>query len=193
MKTKITMVVALLFAMLIAPELARAEEYVMDTKNRHAFIEFKISHLGFSWVLGRFNNFEGTFTYDEKNPGASTVKVTVDTASVDTNHAERDKHLRSDDFLDVKRYPKAVFISRSVELTGGGGMVIKGDFTLHGVTREIAITGRHIGAGDDPWGGFRRGFEGSARLVLGDYKIKKSLGPMAKEVDLFFSFEGIRQ
>jgi len=144
-------------------------------------------------VLGRFNDFEGAFTFDEGAPEASKVEVTVETASVDTNNAERDKHLRSDDFFDVKKYPKATFTSRSVEPGEGGTMLITGDFTLHGVTREIKIMARHIGAGADPWGGFRRGFEGSTRLVLEDYKIKKSLGPTAKEVDLFFTFEGIRR
>jgi len=193
MRRILTLVVVLLAAVILRPGISAAEDYVIDTKNNHAFIEFKISHLGFSWVLGRFNTFEGTFTYDENAPEKSSVKVTIDTASVDTNHAERDKHLRSDDFLDVKKCPKATFVSRSVELTGGGGMLIKGDFTLHGVTREVTIKARHIGAGDDPWGGFRRGFDGSTTLVLDDYKIKKSLGPTAKEVQLFFTFEGIRQ
>jgi len=172
---------------------AGAAEYLIDSKNAHAFIQFKISHLGFSYVLGRFNNFEGTFTYDEAAPSASKVKVSVDVASVDTNNAERDKHLRSKKFFEVKKYPEAAFVSSSFTSTGKGKALMKGDFTLHGVTRPIAIKVKELGAGKDPWGGFRRGFEGSVRLALKDYNINTKLGPAAREVELFLSVEGIRQ
>jgi polyisoprenoid-binding protein YceI len=90
-----------------------ADDYVIDTEGSHAFINFKISHLGYSWLHGRFNTFEGTFTYDEAKPEAASIQVKIDTASIDSNHAERDKHLRNDDFLDVKKYPEASFVSTS--------------------------------------------------------------------------------
>ncbi len=183
----------LLAVFLIAPLQARAADYVIDSKKAHAFIQFKISHLGFSYVLGRFNHFDGVFSYDEKDPAASHVKVTVDVSSVDTNHAERDKHLRSEKFFDVKKYPKATFVSSSYEVTGDKRALLKGMFTLHGVTRPITIKVRELGAGKDPWGGYRRGFEGSLTLALKDYNINTSLGPAAKEVVLFLSLEGIRQ
>ena len=79
----------------------------------HSFVEFRIQHLGFSWLYGRFNTVSGEFSYDAANPETSKVSVEIDTASVDTNHAERDKHLRSDDFLDVEQYPTAMFRSTS--------------------------------------------------------------------------------
>jgi len=172
---------------------AWAANYLIDSKNAHAFIQFKISHLGFSYVLGRFNHFEGTFTYDEKHPAASSVKVTVDVSSLDTNNPERDKHLRSKKFFEVKKYPEATFVSSSYAPTGKRTALLKGKFTLHGVTRPIVIKVKELGAGKDPWGGYRRGFEGSVRLALKDYNIKTSLGPMAKEVELFLSVEGIRE
>lgn len=81
--------------------------YAFDTKGAHQFVTFKISHLGYSWLYGRFNDFDGQFVYDAENPENSSVQVTVDTSSVDSNHAERDKHLRSDDFLHVSEYPEA--------------------------------------------------------------------------------------
>ncbi len=171
----------------------RAASYVIDSKNAHAFIQFRVSHLGFSYVLGRFNRFEGTFTYDENHPSASKVRVTVDVSSVDTNNAERDKHLRSKKFLDVKDFPEAIFKSTSYEPTGKGTALLRGRFTLHGVTRPIVIEVKELGHGKDPWGGYRRGFEGTVRLRLKDYDIPTSLGPTAKSVDLFLSIEGIRQ
>ena len=179
--------------LILSPHAAGAEDYVIDSKNAHAFIQFKISHLGYSWLLGRFNSFDGTFSYDEKNPSASKVKVTVDTSSVDSNNAERDKHLRSEKFFEVKKYPEAVFVSRSYEPKGNGMSVLKGDFTFHGVTRPIEIEVKQIGAGKDPWGGFRRGFEGGVRIALKDYNINFDLGPASKEVELFLSIEGIRK
>lgn len=178
---------------LFAPQAANAEDYVIDTKGSHAFIQFKIPHLGYSWVLGRFNRFEGTFSYDEKAPAASKVSVRIDTASVDSNHAERDKHLRGKDFFEVNKYPEATFASTAFVPKGDGYATLKGNLTLHGVTRPVEIEVKHIGAGKDPWGGFRRGFEGRTKLALSDYNINFNLGPASKEVELFLTVEGIRQ
>ncbi len=85
------------------PSIASAADYAIDTKGAHASINLKIKHLGYSWIQGRFNTFDGSFSYDPMNVSASKVTVNVDTASFDTNHAERDKHVRSEDFLEVKK------------------------------------------------------------------------------------------
>jgi polyisoprenoid-binding protein YceI len=170
-----------------------AETYLIDTKNAHAFIQFKIQHLGYSWLYGRFNTFDGQFSYDENKPAASSVKVNIDTASIDSNHAERDKHLRGDDFLDVKKFPKATFVSTSFEENANGKILIKGNFTLHGVTKAITIDAEQIGHGDDPWGGYRRGFAGTTTLALEDFNINYDLGPASQEVEIMLSIEGIRQ
>lgn len=172
---------------------ASAAQYVIDTQNAHAFVQFKISHLGYSWVLGRFNQFEGGFNYDENNPAAASVQVTVNTASVDTNHAERDKHIRSKDFLKVDEFSQATFTSTGYQPVGDDKGVLKGDLTLHGVTRPITVDVTHIGAGKDPWGGYRRGFEGTTTLTLADFGIPMDLGPASRTVELFLSVEGIRQ
>lgn len=170
-----------------------ADDYVIDKKGMHASIQFKISHLGFSWLYGRFNDFNGEFSFDKANPDASKVKVTINTASVDSNHAERDKHLRSDDFLDVEKFPQASFVSTSFTMKDEKTAVLKGDFTLRGVTKPITIDVEYIGEGKDPWGGYRVGFEGSTRIALADYGIPKDLGPAARELDLILNIEGIRK
>lgn len=191
MKTRLAPVLA--FALVAAAAPVQAADYVIDTKGAHAFIQFKISHLGYSWLLGRFNDFGGTFSYDEKNPAASKVEVTIKTASIDSNHAERDKHLRGKDFLEVDKYPTARFVSTAYEPKGDGKAVLKGDLTLHGVTKPITIDVEHIGAGPDPWGGQRRGFAGTTTLTLKDFGINYDLGPAARQVDLFLSLEGIQK
>lgn len=174
---------------------AVAEDYVIDKKGQHAFIQFKVKHLGYSWLLGRFNDFDGTFSYDEKNPSKAKIQVNINPASVDSNHAERDKHLRSPDFLNVGAHPKSTFVSNSFKELGNGKAALTGTFTLNGVTRDITIDVIHTGAGPDPWGGYRRGFEGTTTLKLTDYNIAKAamLGPAAAEIQLYFSFEGVRQ
>ncbi|HFC93401.1 MAG TPA: YceI family protein [Leucothrix mucor] len=178
---------------LITSGSALADEYMIDKKGAHASIQFKISHLGYSWLWGRFNDFDGSFSYDEKNKASSKVSVVVKTKSVDSNHAERDKHLRSADFLDVKKFPVAKFVSSGYQVAGNGKGTLKGKLTLHGVTRNVVLKTREVGAGKDPWGGFRRGFEGQTRIALKDYGINKELGPASATLDLIISIEGIKQ
>ena len=170
-----------------------AADYAIDTQGQHAFVNFKISHLGYSWVWGSFKEFDGNFSFDASQPEASKVKVTLQTASVDTNHAERDKHLRSDDFLNVSEHPTATFESTSVKSTGDGTADITGNLTLNGVTKPVVIAGKFIGEGKDPWGGYRAGFEGTTTLKLKDFDIKMDLGPASQTVDLVISVEGVRQ
>ncbi|RUO98630.1 YceI family protein [Hyphomicrobium sp.] len=172
---------------------AVAADYKIDTENAHAAISFRIKHLGFSWLTGRFDKFTGTFSYDEKNPDASKVKVDIDTASVDTNLALRDKHLRAADLLDTDNFPKATFESTSIKTTAPGKAVVTGNLTLHGVTKQISFNAEHVGGGKDPWGGYRDGFTGTTELTLADFGIKRDLGPAAKTVELTLDLEGVRQ
>ncbi len=188
-----TIVAGMLAAAVLLPSQVMAEKYLIDTKGAHAFIQFRIQHLGYSWLSGRFNTFGGSFEYDENNPDAASVAVEIDTASIDSNHAERDKHLRGKDFLQVDKFPKAKFSSTAFKEKGEGKALLEGNLTLHGVTRPISIDVQHIGHGPDPWGGYRRGFEGTTRIALADYGIKYNLGPKSREVELTLSIEGVRQ
>ena len=172
---------------------AMAADYAIDKQGQHAFVNFKISHLGYSWLYGTFKDFDGTFSYDAANPEASKVNVTLKTASVDTNHAERDKHLRSADFLNVSKHDTATFESTSVKSTGEGSADVTGNLTLNGVTKPVVIAAKFIGEGQDPWGGYRAGFEGTTTLTLKDFDIAMDLGPASETVELIISIEGIRK
>ncbi len=172
---------------------ASAADYVIDTKGAHASVNWRIKHLGFSWLQGRFNTFSGTFTFDDKNPAASKVAVDIDMASLDSNHAERDKHLRSPDFLDAAKFPKATFVSKSVTPKEGGKATIAGELTWRGVTKPVVIEAETIGGGTDPWGGYRQGFSGTTKLALADFGVPDKLGPAAREVELVLNIEGVRQ
>ncbi len=172
---------------------AMAANYKIDTRGAHASINFQIPHLGYSMLVGRFNNFSGEFYYDSEKPEASKIDVTVDTTSVDSNHADRDKHLKSDDFLDAQKFDSAKFVSTQVKEKGDGKLEVTGDLTLRGVTKSITIDAEKIGEGKDPWGGYRAGFSGTATLKLKDFGIPERLGPASTEVKLSLHIEGVKQ
>jgi len=182
--TGLAMAVALPFG-------ASAADYVIDSKGAHASVNFKVSHLGYSFIKGRFNKFEGDFSYDPANIAASKVNVTVDTSSLDSNHAERDKHIRSSDFIDAGKFPSAIFTSTKVVDKGDGNLDVMGDLTLHGQTKPITINAHFVGAGKDPWGGERAGFYGTTRLELADFNI--AVMGDSSYVDMELHVEGVKQ
>ena len=165
-----------------------AVDYVIDKKGQHASVNFKVSHLGFSYITGRFNDFEGSFSHDASNPSASKVSVTINGRSLDTNHAERDKALRSENFLDVAKYPTITFESTGY-VAGSNGAKLMGDLTMHGVTNGVTIDVKQVGEGPDPWGGYRSGFEGNITLKVSDFGMPEWVG----DVQISLNVEGVRQ
>jgi polyisoprenoid-binding protein YceI len=147
----------------------QAADYEIDPT--HSFVEFKIQHLGYSWMYGRFNGVTGSFRYDADKPADSAIEVTVDTKTIDTNHAERDKHLRSGDFLAVDEFPKATFKSTGYTGDANGGK-LAGVLTVHGVEKPVEIDLKKVGEGQDPWGGYRAGFVGTYTMTRKDFGIE---------------------
>ncbi len=129
----------------------------------HSAIHFWVRHMVISKVHGRFARWSGAIQLDEQDPSRSSVAVRIDAASIDTQVADRDAHLRSADFLDAARFPELTFASTKVERSGSA-LRITGDLTLHGVTREVVLDAEFAGTGKDPWGNERAGF--SARTSL---------------------------
>lgn len=171
---------------------AETDKYVIDVRQKHAFIQFKISHFGFSYVLGRFQKFKGAFCYDPKNLAASQIIIEIDVASLDTMDAERDKQIRSEDYLNVKAFPKATFISTAFEELEDGVTKLGGDLTLHGVKQPISMQVTRLGLGDDPWGKHRAGFESKFRISAADFGLNYYLGNAAKEIEIYVTLEGAR-
>ena len=184
-----------LLPLLLTPVLANAEteKYIIDTKGAHASIEFRTLHLGYSWLIGRFNEFGGEFTFDADDSSANSIKVDINVASIDSNHAERDKHLRSAKYLNTDEFPDASFVSTSITPQADGSYVVNGDFTLHGVTKPITFNAKQTGTGDDPWGGYRRGFEAETEITYADYGYTFDLGPATKTAIIRLYLEGIKQ
>jgi polyisoprenoid-binding protein YceI len=176
---------------------AMAADYTIDKEGQHAFVDFKISHLGYSYINGTFKDWKGTFSWDAAKPEDTKIDVTLNTASVFTNQAERDKHISSKDFLDVATYPTATFKSTSVKPTGKNAegkdtADVTGDLTLHGTTKPVVIKAVFNGEGKDPWGGYRAGFSGTTTINRQDFGKMMDLGPQSNELTLNFDFEGVK-
>lgn len=171
---------------------AQAADYKVDVEGAHAFVQFKIKHLGYSWLLGRFNTFDGGFSYDDKSPNNAKINIEIDTKSIDSNHAERDKHLKGKDFLNVSSFPKATFVSSNIKFSDKQNAIVTGEFTLKGVTKTISFPVVKIGEGQDPWGGYRAGFSGTTSLKLADYGVSYNLGPASTHVEMALHIEGVR-
>ena len=169
---------------------ALAADYKMDPT--HSFINFKISHLGISWLLGRFNDVNGDFSYDSSKPEATRISVLIDTTTYDSNHSERNIHIKDENYLDVENYPEARFMSTGFKGDKMGG-TLSGKLTLHGVTKNIEFDIKKVGEGKDPWGGYRAGFEGSVVIKRTDFGMKSNLGPLANDVYLDLFIEGVRE
>jgi polyisoprenoid-binding protein YceI len=134
----------------------------------HSAIHFWVRHMVISKVHGRFAKWSGAIELDERDLTRSSVDVRIDAASIDTQVADRDAHLRSADFLDVAKYPEISFRSKRIEKAAGAYRVV-GDLALRGVVREVALEAEFAGTGKDPWGNERAGFSAKAALDRRDF------------------------
>jgi polyisoprenoid-binding protein YceI len=138
----------------------------------HTQVEFKTKHMMITTVRGRFSEVSGWVEVDEENPENSRVEVEIDARSIDTRVSDRDTHLRSEDFLNVEKYPKITFRSTRVEGAhgeAGDEFRVVGELTIRGETREVTLDARYEGRGTDPWGGERAGFSAQTRIDRRDW------------------------
>ncbi len=148
--------------------LAEATSYKVDPE--HTSVTFTVRHL-FTRVQGRFDRFEGTIVFDPKNPEKTKVSGSIYVVSVNTNVAERDNDLRSENFFYAEKYPKITFKSTKISAINPKSRTAKvhGDLTIRGVTRPVVIDAAYLGAGKDPWGNVRAGFSASLTINRKDF------------------------
>jgi len=163
------------------------------TDPTHSTVVFRVKHLNISYCYGRFNKVAGTFRLDEANPTDSLVDIQVTASSIDTDNAERDKHLRNADFFDVERFKTIRFQSKKTTRKPKGPFVVEGELTLHGVTRPITVEIEPTGAGKGMLGEARAGLETVFNIRRTDFGMNKMVGPVADEVRLMVSLEGIKE
>ena len=171
-------------------------DYVLDPA--HTRIGFSARHAMVTKVRGAFHEFEGIAHVDADNPADSSVRVTIQSASLTTVNDQRDGHLRSADFFDVETYPEIRFVSTDVR-RDGTDWTITGDLTINEVTKPIAVAFEETGAATDPFGNERVGFEGSVAINRSDWGLKwnaalEAGGVLVSEkVTLEFDVSAIRQ
>jgi polyisoprenoid-binding protein YceI len=137
----------------------------------HSRLGFVARHAMVTKVRGAFNDFTGTATIDGEHPENSSAGVSIQVASVDTRQAQRDEHLRTNDFLDVATYPTITFTSTAVKHVGGNDFEVTGDLTIKDVTKQITIPLEYQGSAIDPFGNRRIGFEGKAEIVRSEFGV----------------------
>jgi polyisoprenoid-binding protein YceI len=185
----VALVVASALALLTDRPARAADEYSVDAS--HSAVVFRISHAGLSWVYGRFNDVSGDFKIDP-DAGSCAFELQIKTDSVDTGNKQRDNHLRSPDFFNVKQYPMISFKSTAVKPIEDG-YEVTGDFTLHGVTKSITFAlkgGRTI----EMMGKRRTGYSTELTLKRSEYGMEDRMpGFIGDVVHVAVSFEGVKK
>ncbi len=170
-----------------------SELYKVD--NEHSFASWKIRHI-VSKTLGTINDINGEMVIDRSDLSNSTVNVTLNLNSINSSHRKRDRHIQEKKFLDVINFPEIHFRSTRIKLIDNISGLIRGQLTLHGISKEIEFPFRLLGFGDDPWGGYRVGLEGKTIIKSTDYGYTwsaKENSSIGNEIEINLLIEGVRQ
>jgi polyisoprenoid-binding protein YceI len=143
--------------------------YAIDPTHRR--IGFVARHAMVTKVRGSFNEFEGSGYFDAESPTSSRLQLTIQAASIDTRNADRDGHLKSNDFFDMETYPTITFTSTAVEQVDPESYRVTGDLTIKGVTKPVTVDFEFTGAATDPFGNHRIGFEGKTTVNRKDWGV----------------------
>ena len=177
--------------MSLATTAAAADKLTIDPA--HASATFRTMHLGYSRVMGRFNDVKGTIVFDQKDVTKSSLNVVIKTASVDTNHKKRDDHLRSPDFFNAKEFPEMKFVSTRVEKTGDKTGKIHGNLTLLGVTKPVTLDVRFNRMGPNPLPQYKKimtaGFSAQTTIKRSDWGMKYALRGIGDNIDIWLEVE----
>lgn len=171
---------------------AELEKYDID--NKHSFANFSIRHV-VSKTSGSFSDVTGVISIDRANLANSSVNAKIKVASINTSLAKRDEHIQKPEYLDAVNFGEMTFVSKKVEAKSATEGLMVGDFTMHGVTKEITVPFKVLGFGLDPWGGQRSGFEASAVIKASDYGfswMQKPNAPVGDEIAVTLLIEGIK-
>jgi len=188
--------VAVILLCLEAPVARAADTFTIDVA--HSNVSFSVRHF-FSKVPGRFGKYEGAIVYDAEDLSKSSVNVTIDTASINTDVPDRDKHLKSPDFFDVEKFPKITFLSMKVKPLGKNKAQVEGTLTIKGVSKPVTLDVEVFGTGPDAWGNTRGGFEGRAKINRQDFgvawnKVLEGGGTvLGDDVEIVLNVEAVRQ
>ncbi len=171
---------------------AATETYTID--NKHSFANFTIRHV-VSKTSGTLTDITGVISVDTQQLEKSSVNAKINVASINTGLDKRDEHIKKVDYLDVLNFGEITFVSKSIKATSATEGEMTGDFTMHGVTKEIKLPFKVLGFGTDPWGGQRSGFEANTVIKASDYGftwMKKENAPVGDDIEITLLIEGIK-
>lgn len=172
--------------------IAAPEVYNID--NTHSFANWSLRHV-VSKASGTFTDITGVINVDNANLGNSSVDAKINMLSVNSGYAKRDAHIKEKDYLDVANYAEMRFVSTKVEAKNTTEGLMTGNFTLHGVTKQISFPFKVLGFGQDPWGGQRSGFEAHTSIKASDYGFGWGLKPSAAvgdDIEITLFIEGVK-
>jgi len=175
-----------------APDISlptRAAQWKVDAG--HSSVLFRVVHV-VAPFWGRFDKLDGTVVWDAAQPEASSVELTIDAMSVNTNDGKRDDHLRGPDFFSSKEFPKLTFKSTKVVSKGEGKLEATGEFTMRGVTKTISVPIEPTGEGESPFKDTRAGFEATFLIRRSDYGVKAYIPTIADEVRIVVALECVK-
>ncbi|SRR5579872_1745077 len=184
----LNVIVALAMAATVA---AQAGSWQIDP--RHSSAQFSVRHLGVSTVRGAFTKVSGSANFDSADPSKGSLDATIEAASVDTRVEMRDNDLRSPNFLDVQKFPTITFHSKQIKAAGSGKLLITGDLTIHGVTKEVVLdVDGPTGPIKDPMGNQRIGASATTKIIRQDFGVNGAPGIAGSEVTITIDAELIQ-
>lgn len=138
----------------------------------HSRVRFTVEHLLISEVEGRFDKYEGSVLSDKSDFSDAKVEFTITTSSVNTGDEKRDAHLKGSDFFDSEKYPTITFKSKTMKKVGENKYKVTGDYTMHGVTKELIFDVKYGGTVKDPWGNTKAGFKVTGTIDRTEFGLK---------------------
>jgi polyisoprenoid-binding protein YceI len=182
---------AIAFSLLAGSAFAQPIAYDFDKS--HANLSFTYNHLGYSTTDGRFGNWEGALLIDKETPSNSSIEFTIDVTSLDTFWADRDNHLKSADFFDAAKFPKATFKSTKVEQTGENQLEVSGDLTIKDITKPATLTVNVTAMGEHPMAKKpAAGFAVTTVVKRSDYGMDMFVPYVGDEVTVTFHAETLK-
>lgn len=175
-----------------ASAFAQQETYAIDSE--HSFANWSVRHV-VAKTSGTFNDIQGKVVIDRANLANSSVEARINMLSVSSNHAKRDAHIVKDDYLNAAKFGEMTFVSSKVVAKSDTEGVITGNFTMHGVTKEMTFPFKVLGFGTDPWGGYRVGLEAHTSIKASDFGYKwgiKPNGAVGDDIEITLLLEGKR-
>ena len=182
---------------LLISSTVQAADYKIDPE--HSSVSFKIKHLAIATVTGRFVDFSGIFSFNPADIPAAHTTATIKAASINTENAKRDEHLRGPDFFDTAKFPELNFVSKKTVKLSDRSFSVEGVLSLHGVAKPVLLNVTFEGEANDPWGNTRAAFSAVAKINRKDFGLtwSKTLDNGAllvgNDVTIELSIEGIKQ